>query len=130
MIQQQTILKVSDNSGGRYVKCIKVLGGFKRKYAVLGDTIVVSVQKLRNRSRITSKIKKGEIYRAVIIRTKSIIKRKNGVQAKFKQNCVCMLNKNKKPIGSRIIGPIAKELRVKRFAKLASISAGFAKKQK
>lgn len=74
MIQQQTILRVSDNSGARTVRCIKVLGGFKRQYAKLGDIIVVSVQKLRNRSRKTSKVKKKEVYRALIIRTKERLK--------------------------------------------------------
>ena len=76
MIQQQTILKVSDNSGAKTVKCIKVLGGFKKKYAKLGETIIVSVQELRNKSKITSKIKKKEIYKALIIQTKKKIKKK------------------------------------------------------
>ena len=70
MIQQETILKVQDNSGAKYVKCIKVLGGFKRKYAYLGDTVVVSIRQLRNKSKIMSKVKEGEVYKAIIIKTK------------------------------------------------------------
>ena len=77
MIQQQTILKVSDNSGGKIVKCIKVLGGFKRKFAFVGDIVIVSIQQLRNKSKILSKVKKGEVYQGLIIRTKKQIKKTN-----------------------------------------------------
>jgi len=86
MIQQQTILKVTDNSGAKTVKCIKVLNGFNRRVAVLGDTIIVSVQKLRNKSRITSKVKKGEVYKAIIIRTKSKTVKKDGTTTFFQSN--------------------------------------------
>lgn len=78
MIQQQTILKVADNSGAKYVKCIKVLGGFKRKTAFLGDLIIVSVQQLRNKSKTTSKVLKGDVYKALILRTKQKVKKKDG----------------------------------------------------
>ena len=125
MIQQQTILKVSDNSGAKTVRCIKVLGGFKRKVAKIGDIIVVSIQQLRNRSRITSKVQTGEVYRAVIIRTRNKIKKKDGSIYCFGENAVSLMNKQGKPIATRIIGPVPKKLRKGRFMKFASISAGF-----
>jgi len=104
MIQQQTILKVSDNSGAKTVKCIKVLGGFKRSHAVLGDIVVVSVQKLRNKSKKTSKVKRKEIYKALIIRTKTKLKKKDGSVIIFKENAVALINSSGKPVGTRIIG--------------------------
>lgn len=125
MIQQQTILKVADNSGAKTVKCIKVLGGFKRRFAYVGDTIVVSVQQLRNKSRTTSKVQKGEVYKALIIRTKKKIKKKNGLTTFFTSNSVSLINKQNNPIATRIIGPISKELKHHKYMKFASISAGF-----
>ena len=124
MIQSQTILRVSDNSGARTVKCIKVLGGFKRQYAKLGDIIVVSVQKLRNRSRKTSKVKKKEIYRAIIIWTKSWLKRKDGYRIKLCENAVVLLNNSGRPIATRVMGGIHKTLRGKKNQRLITISAG------
>lgn len=124
MIQQQTILKVADNSGAKKVKCIKVLGGFKKKYATLGDIIVVSVQQLRNKAKKISKVKKKEVYRALIIRTKTKYKKETGSEDLFKENAVALVNKQGNPIGTRIIGPMPKVLRKKRFQKFISISAG------
>lgn len=124
MIQQQTILKVSDNSGAKTAKCIKVLGGFKKKYAKLGDIIIVSIQKLRNKSKNTSKVKKGEVYKALIIRTKTKYIKKDGTQIWFNENSVTLLNKQENPVGTRIIGPIPKILKKKQFQKIFSISAG------
>jgi large subunit ribosomal protein L14 len=124
MIQQQTILKVSDNSGAKTVKCFKVLGGFKKKYATLGDTVVVSVQKLRNKFKKTSKVKKGEIYKALIIRTKTKHRKKDGLEIIFNENSVVLLNKQNNPVGTRIIGPIPKLFKKKKFQKFISISAG------
>jgi len=124
MIQQQTILKVSDNSGAKTVKCIKVLGGFKKKYATLGDTIVVSIQKLRNKFKKTSKVKKKEIYRALIIRTKVYSKKKDGFHILFKENSVVLMNSQGNPVGTRIIGPLPKKLKNKNFQKFISISSG------
>lgn len=124
MIQQQTILKVSDNSGAKTVKCIKVLGGFKKKYATLGDTIVVSVQKLRNKSKKTSKVKKKEIYKALIIRTKTSFKNKDGFSIKFKENSVALINKLGNPVGTRIIGPLPKALKQQKIQKFISMSSG------
>lgn len=124
MIQQQTILKVSDNSGAKTVKCIKVLGGFKKKWAVLGDTIVISVQKLRNKSKETSKVKKKEVYRALVIRTKTQLKKKDGSCIIFTENSVALLNNQGKPIGTRIIGPIPKVFKKKKFQKFLSMATG------
>ena len=91
MIQQQTILKVIDNSGAKTVKCIKVLGGYKKKYAFLGEVIIVSVKNLRNKSKITSKVKKGEVCRALIVRTKKKYSNKDGSIFFFNHNCVCLI---------------------------------------
>jgi large subunit ribosomal protein L14 len=125
MIQQQTILKVADNSGAKTVKCLKVLGGFKRKFACLGDTVVVSVQQLRNKSKKTSKVQKGEVLKALIIRTKSKTNIKDGSSTSFNDNFVSLINKQGNPIATRIRGPISKNLKKNKFLKFASISAGF-----
>jgi large subunit ribosomal protein L14 len=124
MIQQQTILKVSDNSGAKTVKCIKVLGGFKKKYAKLGDTIIVSIQKLRNKLKKTSKVKKKEIYKALVIRTKTYSRKKNGFQILFQENSVVLINNQGNPVGTRIIGPLEKKLKSKNLQKFISISSG------
>jgi large subunit ribosomal protein L14 len=125
MIQQQTLLKVADNSGAKTAKCIKVLGGFKRKFAYLGNIIIVSIHQLRNKSKTTSKVQRGEIYKALIIRTKTKAKRKDGSSVFFKNNCVSLINKQGNPIATRIVGPIPKNLKKKNFMKFTSISAGF-----
>ena len=124
MIQQQTILKVSDNSGAKTVRCIKVLGGFKKKYAGLGDIIIVSIQKLRNKLKKTSKVKKKEIYKALIIRTKTYLKKKDGFHTIFQENAVVLINNQGNPVGTRIIGPLSKKLKNKNFQKFISISSG------
>jgi large subunit ribosomal protein L14 len=125
MIQQQTLLKVSDNSGAKTAKCIKVLGGFKRKFACLGNIIIVSIYELRNKSKITSKVQKGEIYKALIIRTKIKTRLKDGSCVFFKNNCVSLMNKQGNPLATRIVGPVPKSLKKKKFMKFTSISAGF-----
>jgi len=124
MIQSQTILKVADNSGAKTVKCIKVLGGFKKKTAGLGDTIIISVQSLRNKSKKTSKVKKREVYKALIIRTKTHCKKYSGFNLKFDGNFAALLNKQGNPLGTRIIGPIPKVLQKKTFQKIVSIASG------
>lgn len=124
MIQQQTILKVGDNSGAKTVKCIKVLGGFKRKFAYIGDTIIVSVQQLRNKDKTTSKVQKGEILKALIIRTKTKKKKKDGSLIFFNDNYVSLINKQENPIATRIIGPVPKFFKKSKFMKFASISTG------
>lgn len=124
MIQQQTLLKVADNSGAKIVKCIKVLGGFKKKVACLGDIIIVSIRQLRNKSKTTSKVKKGEVYKALIIRTKKKKRKKDGSVIFFKENAVSILNKQNNPIATRIIGPIPKELKKVKFYKFIQLSSG------
>jgi large subunit ribosomal protein L14 len=125
MIQQQTILKVSDNSGAKIAKCIKVLGGFKKRFACAGDIIVVVISHLRNKSKKTAKVKKGGIYKALIIRTKNRVKNKEETFTFFNDNAISLLNKQNNPIATRIIGPVSKNLKTK-YMKFASISAGFA----
>jgi large subunit ribosomal protein L14 len=124
MIQQESILKVSDNSGAKTVKCIKVLGGFKKRYANLGDIIVVSVQQLRNKSKKTSKVLKGGVFRALVIRTKNKYKKKDGLCYLLQENSVALINKQGGPIGTRILGPVPKALKKKKFLKFVSISVG------
>jgi large subunit ribosomal protein L14 len=124
MIQTQTILKVADNSGAKTAKCIKVLGGFKRKYAYAGDIVVVSIQELRNKAKETAKVKKGEVYRGILIRTKKKTKQKNGEHVNFDENTVVLINKQNSPVGTRIIGGFPKALIKKKFQKFISISSG------
>jgi large subunit ribosomal protein L14 len=124
MIQQQTILWVSDNSGAKTVKCIKVLDGFKRQYAILGDIIIVSVQELRNYSKEISKVKTKEIYRALIIRTKMYYGSRDGSSFLLKHNWVVLVNKQGSPIGTRILGPVPKILKYRKLQKVMSISSG------
>lgn len=124
MIQQETILKVADNSGAKIVKCIKVLGGFQKRYAYLGDVIVVSVQQLRNKSKSTSKVIKGGVFRALVIRTRTRYRKKNGSLFSLEENAVALINKQGNPIGTRILGPIPKTLKKKKFMKFVSLSVG------
>lgn len=125
MIQPQTILRIADNSGAKTVKCIKVLGGFRKRTAKLGDIIIVSVQKLRNKSKKTSKVKKGEVYKALIIRTKITITENTGLNLEFKDNTAVLISKQGNPIGTRIMGPIPKTLQRKTLQKFTTIAAGF-----
>ena len=124
MIQQETILKVADNSGAKTVKCIKVLGGFKKRYANLGDIIVISVQQLRNRLKSTSKVFKGDVFRALVVRTKNRYKKRDGSVFTLEENAVVLINKQGNPIGTRILGPIPKTLKKKKFMKFVSLSVG------
>lgn len=124
MIQQQTTLKVTDNSGAKLVKCIKVSKGFKRRYAKTGDIITVTIKKLRNKSKLTTKVFKGEIHKAIIIRQRKKTKNKDGSSYCFNENSVCLLKKNK-PIATRLIGPIPKSLKKKNCIKLITIGGGF-----
>jgi len=129
MIQQESIIKVADNSGAKTVKCIKVLGGYKKKTAKLGDLIITSIQELRNKSKITSKVKKGEIYKAFIIRTKKPFKKKDGsyissMKTTRHHNAVILINKKGNPIGTRITEPVPYKLKKKQFLKFIKISPG------
>nr|QYB23139.1 ribosomal protein L14 [Nitzschia traheaformis] len=124
MIQQRSVLKVVDNSGAKIVRCIKVLGGFKKRYANLGDIIVVSVQQLRNKSKKTSKVLKGHVFRALVVRTKTNKVKKDGSFVVLQENSVVLINKQGNPIGTRIVGPISKTLKKKKFTKFISLSRG------
>ena len=118
MIQMQSILSVADNSGAKRVQCIKVLGGSRRKYAGIGDIIVVSVKE----ALPESKVKKGELRRAVIVRTAKAVGRPDGSYIKFDDNSAVLINNQKEPIGTRIFGPVARELRAKNFMKIVSLA--------
>jgi len=118
MIQMQTRLDVADNSGAKKIMCIKVLGGSKRKYASIGDIIVASVKE----AMPNSKVKKGEIVKAVVVRTAKEIARPNGTYLKFDTNSAVIINAAREPVGTRIFGPVARELRGKRFMKIISLA--------
>jgi large subunit ribosomal protein L14 len=118
VIQTTTVLDVADNSGAKKVACIKVLGGSKRRYASIGDVIVVSIKE----AVVNSKVKKGEVARAVIVRTKREVKRPDGSYIKFDNNSAVMVSKEGEPIGTRIFGPVARELRAKKFMKIISLA--------
>ncbi len=118
MIQQETYLDVADNSGARKVMCIKVLGGSKRKYASLGDIIVVSIKE----AIPSAKVKKGEVKKAVIVRTRKEVSRSDGSFIRFDDNSAVLISNDKEPIGTRIFGPVARELRANRFMKIISLA--------
>ena len=118
MIQMQTILNVADNSGAKKVACIKVLGGSKRRFATVGDVIVVSVKE----AMPNSKVKKGDISKAVIVRTAKEVKRPDGSYLKFDENSAVLINNQMEPVGTRIFGPVARELRAKQFMKIISLA--------
>jgi large subunit ribosomal protein L14 len=118
MVQQQTRLKVADNSGAKEIMCIKVLGGTRRRYAYLGDVIVASVKEAIPRS----KVKKGEVVKAVVVRTKKTQKRADGTSIRFDENSAVILSNQNEPIGTRIFGPVARELRAKNFMKIVSLA--------
>jgi large subunit ribosomal protein L14 len=118
MIQMQTVLDVADNSGARRIQCIKVLGGSKRRYAAIGDVIKVSVKDAIPRG----KVKKGEIYNAVVVRTRKGVRRKDGSLIRFDGNAAVLLNARLEPIGTRIFGPVTRELRTNRFMKIVSLA--------
>ena len=118
MIQMTSVLDVADNSGAKKVYCIKVLGGSRRRYAGIGDVIIVSIRE----AIPGAKVKKGEVSRAVIVRTRKELARNDGSSIKFDGNSAVLLNKENEPIGTRIFGPVARELRAKRFMKIISLA--------
>ncbi len=118
MIQAETNLSIADNSGARRVQCIKVLGGSKRKYASVGDVIVVTVKEAIPRARD----KKGEIMRAVVVRTAKEIRRPDGSAIRFDRNAAVLIDKQGEPVGTRIFGPVTRELRAKRYMKIISLA--------
>ena len=119
MIQQETKLKIVDNTGGKEASCIKVLGGSGRRYATLGDIIVVSVTKATPQSSV----EKGTVHKAVIVRTKKERKREDGTAVRFDDNACVLLDANKEPVGTRIFGPVGEELRDRGFMRLISLAA-------
>lgn len=118
MIQMQTNLTVADNSGAKRVQVIKVLGGSRRRYAGLGDVVVVSVKE----AIPNAKVKKGEVIKAVVVRTAKEVGRPDGTYIRFDQNSAVLLNANMEPIGTRIFGPVARELRARKFMKIVSLA--------
>jgi large subunit ribosomal protein L14 len=118
MIQMQTLLNVADNSGAKKVACIKVLGGSKRRYASVGDVIIVSVKE----AIANSKVKKGDVMKAVIVRTVKEVRRVDGSYLKFDDNSAVLITNQMEPIGTRIFGPVARELRAKQFMKIVSLA--------
>jgi large subunit ribosomal protein L14 len=118
MIQVHTRLDAADNSGAKELYCIKVLGGSKRRYATVGDIIVVSVKE----AIPNSKVKKGEVMKAVVVRTKKQVRRTDGSYIRFDTNSAVLINNQREPIGTRIFGPVARELRARRFMKIISLA--------
>ena len=118
MVQVETVLDVADNSGARAVRCIRVLGGTRRRYASVGDEIIVSVRE----ALPNTKVKKGDVMRAVIVRTAKEIGRPDGSYIRFDTNSAVLLDNQREPVGSRIFGPVARELRAKRFMKIISLA--------
>lgn len=118
MIQTESVLSIADNSGAKRVKCIKVLGGSKRRYASVGDIIVVAVRD----ASPNGKVKKGDVTRAVVVRTKKEIRRGDGSYIRFDVNSAVLVDKENEPIGTRIFGPVARELRAKNFMRIVSLA--------
>ena len=118
MVQQQSMLEVADNSGAKRLMCVKVLGGSRRRYAGVGDIIVASVKEAMPNSRV----KKGDVVKAVIVRTKKEIRRVDGSYIRFDKNSAVLINNQQEPVGTRIFGPVARELRAKRFMKIVSLA--------
>ena len=118
MIQNQSILDVADNSGAKKILCIKVLGGSKRRYASVGDIIVASIKE----AAPNGKVKKGTVARAVVVRTSKELRRKDGSYIRFDSNSAVLINQNNEPVGTRIFGPVARELRAKNFLRICSLA--------
>ena len=118
MIQLRTVLDVADNSGAKVVQCIKVLGGSRRRYARVGDIIVVAIKEVEPNGNF----KKGEVKKAVVVRTRKEIRRSNGSYIKFDSNAAVLIGDNREPIGTRIFGPVARELRARKYMKILSLA--------
>ena len=118
MIQMQTVLDVADNSGAKKLMCVKVLGGSRRRYATIGDVVVVSIRE----AMPNSKVKKGDVAKAVVVRTSKEIRRADGSYIRFDNNSAVLVNAQGEPVGTRIFGPVARELRAKKFMKIVSLA--------
>jgi large subunit ribosomal protein L14 len=125
MIQKGTFLTVIDNSGAKSVCCIRIVGGHKKRYAYLGDTLIVSIKSLRNKRRSALKIKKGDVVRAAIVRTKKSICSYTGNSISFKENSVVLISKQNKILGTRVFGSLPRQLNYTKLLKFVSISSGF-----
>ena len=125
MIQTETLLRVTDNSWAKKVKCIKVLGGFRRKFANLGDLIVVSIRRVKQHKKKKIKVKEGEVVHALVVRTKAKLARQNSTQLQCQENSVVLMTNKNKPFATRVLGPVPLALRHSKFMKVASLSAGF-----
>jgi large subunit ribosomal protein L14 len=123
MIQAGTYLNVTDNSGAKDVCCIKVSGGYRKRYAFVGDIIIISVKSLRSKRKAASRVKKGDVLKALVVRSKSAKKDFSGKSLSFLENSVVLLNNQYKPIGSRVFGPVPKTISFSKFLKVSSISA-------
>lgn len=123
MIQPQTVLQVSDNSGARTAICIKVLGGYRKRYAYVGDYVVVSIRSLRSKNKSIAKVRKGDVCKAVVLRTKKNIVLKDGSTIFFSTNCISLMVKGA-PLGTRVVGPTIKDYKRKKLSKFISISSG------
>jgi large subunit ribosomal protein L14 len=127
MIQTGSLVNVSDNSGARIACCLKVLNGYRRRYAKIGDVIVVSIKKLRAKRKAQSRVQKGSVMRAVILRTKVCKRGQDGISFNFSENSVALISNKGRPIGTRIIGSLPKTLRYSKYMRMVSISAGLIK---
>jgi large subunit ribosomal protein L14 len=127
MIQDKTLLNVIDNSGAQTVCCIKVMKGYRRRYAYIGDVITVSVKSIRRKRKLTSKVKKGDVAKALIIRTKITKTLPFHEHISFNENSVVLINKQNKLLGTRVFGPVPKSFKYSRFLRIASLSAGIIK---
>lgn len=125
MIQSNTIFRVSDNSGAKRLKCIKVRGGFKRKCAYISDLVVGSIQNVKQHKKKKIKVKEGEVSYALVIRTRAKTFRKNFSRYCCQENAVVLMTNKKKPVATRVVGPVSKELRNSKFMRVASLSSGF-----
>lgn len=125
MIQSQTIFRVSDNSGAKKVKCIKVLGGFKRKFACVGDLVVGSIQYVKQHKKKKVKVKEGEVVQGLVVRTCQRVVRKNFSRFCCQENALVLVTNQTKPVATRVLGPVSKEFRGSKFMKIASLSSGF-----
>jgi len=125
MIQTETLLQVTDNSGAKKVKCIKILGGFRRKFAKIGDLVIASIRVVKQHKKKKVKVKEEEVVHALIVRTKSKFSRQNSTQLQYQKNCVVLMTTKNKPLATRVLGPVPKILRHSKFMKVAALSAGF-----
>jgi large subunit ribosomal protein L14 len=125
MIQVQTLVNIVDNSGSKLGRCIKVVQGYKNRWSSCGELILVSIQKLRKKRKVNPKVQKGEVVHAVVLRTKAKFRRATSNFVTFNENSVALLNKQFRPIGTRVLGPVPRELRATKFMKVASLSGGF-----